>query len=53
MEAMDTQGNGNDDGDQQGPLVTVHHTSPDRVVFTEDGNSDAWISTDTSVELEP
>jgi len=34
------------------PDVTTHETSPDRVVFTESGNSDGWIATDLAVELE-
>lgn len=33
--------------------VTAHRSSPDRVVFTEDGNTDAWIATDLTVSLEP
>jgi hypothetical protein len=32
--------------------VTTHRTTPDRCVFTESGNTDAWISTDTTVDLE-
>lgn len=32
--------------------VSAHQSSPDRYVFTEADNSDAWISTDTIVELE-
>ncbi|MEF8785425.1 MAG: hypothetical protein V5A45_05790 [Haloarculaceae archaeon] len=31
--------------------VTVHECSPTRMVFTEDGNSDGWIATDTTVDL--
>jgi hypothetical protein len=27
-------------------------TSPDRTVFTEEGNTDAWIATDLTVELD-
>lgn len=34
------------------PEVRAHATSPDRTVFTEDGNQDAWISTDMLVDLE-
>jgi hypothetical protein len=33
------------------PRVTVHTTSPDRVVFTEQGNNDGWIATDLAVDL--
>jgi hypothetical protein len=32
--------------------VTVHECSPERTVFTENGNSDGWIATDTTVELD-
>lgn len=32
--------------------VSAHATSPDRTVFTESGNSDGWIATDLTVELE-
>jgi hypothetical protein len=31
--------------------VTVHSSSPDRAVFTEQNNTDGWISTDYTVEL--
>ncbi|WP_313695806.1 hypothetical protein [Halorarum halobium] len=31
--------------------VSAHRTSPDRTVFTEDGNADAWISTDVTVSV--
>lgn len=41
--------------DQEGPkeptaLVSALRTSPDRTVFTENGNSDGWIATDHTVE---
>lgn len=32
--------------------VSAHHTTPDRVVFTEEGNSDGWIASDLTVEPE-
>lgn len=32
--------------------VRVHATSPGRTVFTEDGNSDGWIATDLTVDLD-
>lgn len=38
------------DGDEAAPLVSALRTSPDRTVFTEDGNSDGWIATDLTVE---
>ena len=34
------------------PTVAASHTSPDRTVFTEQGNTDAWIATDLTLELE-
>lgn len=37
---------------EQAAEVTIHRTSPDRTVFTESGNTDGWISTDLTVELE-
>jgi hypothetical protein len=35
-----------------GVAVTAHSCSPERTVFTEKGNTDAWISTDTTVDLD-
>lgn len=32
--------------------VSAVSTSPDRVVFTEDGNPDGWIATDLAVDPE-
>jgi hypothetical protein len=34
------------------PRVTVHTTCPERVVFTEQGNTDGWIATDHAVDPE-
>ena len=34
------------------PLVRAHTTSKERVVFTEPGNSDGWIATDLTVDLD-
>jgi hypothetical protein len=31
--------------------VSAHQSAPGRVVFVEDGNSDAWIATDLTVGL--
>ncbi len=31
--------------------VTAHECSPRRMVFTENGNTDGWIATDTTVDL--
>jgi hypothetical protein len=32
-------------------VVRANETSPGRVVFSEDENSDAWIATDLSVDV--
>ncbi len=32
--------------------VTAHATCPDRTVFTETGNRDGWIASDTTVDIE-
>lgn len=32
--------------------LRAHSTSPDRTVFTEPGNSDGWIATDATVDVE-
>jgi hypothetical protein len=34
------------------PAVTAHNSSPDKTVFTEKGNTEAWIATDTTVDLD-
>jgi len=34
------------------PRVEASRCSPERTVFTEEGNTDAWIATDLTVELE-
>jgi len=36
----------------ESPTVSAHGPSPERTVFTEEGNPDAWIATDTLVDLE-
>jgi hypothetical protein len=33
------------------PTVAASRCSPERTVFTEQGNTDAWIATDLTVEL--
>lgn len=36
---------------EEPPVVAACETCPGRVVFTEDGNTDGWISTDLTVSL--
>ncbi|MFC7177602.1 hypothetical protein [Halosegnis marinus] len=45
---MDSQG-GDRREDQRPVDLAVHCTSPDRTVYTEPGNSEAWIATDYTV----
>ncbi|QLG47486.1 hypothetical protein [Natrinema halophilum] len=33
--------------------VTSHETRPGKMVFTERNNTDGWIATDLTVDLEP
>ncbi|MFB6302920.1 MAG: hypothetical protein ABEH78_08695 [Haloferacaceae archaeon] len=40
------------DAGSEGPAVSAHRTTPDRVVFTEEGNCDGWIASDLTVEPE-
>jgi hypothetical protein len=40
------------DADVPEIAVTAHQSSPGKVVFTEEGNTDAWIASDTTVSLE-
>lgn len=39
-----------DDAVEDWPSVSAHSPTEDKTVFTEDGNPDAWIATDTTVE---
>ena len=43
---------GSDGPANERPTVAASRCSPDRIVFTEQGNTDAWIATDLTVELE-
>lgn len=40
------------DAGTEGPAVSAHRTTPDRTVFTEEGNRDGWIASDLTVEPE-
>ena len=41
-----------DEPEEPAVLVSSHETRPGKVVFTERGNTDGWIATDLSVDLE-
>lgn len=47
--SQDTDGH---DVAEQTEAVTIHQSSPDRTVFTESGNTEAWIATDMTVTPE-
>jgi hypothetical protein len=53
MAVTDVHGNDADEDRRSVPLVSALRTSPERIVFTEDGNSDGWIATDHATELRP
>jgi hypothetical protein len=42
----------NENDGQQRWAVSALRSSPDRVVFTEEGNTDGWIASDTTVTLD-
>ena len=51
-DAVDGARTNQDAGEEQRrepPAVSALRSSPDRVVFTEDGNSDGWISVDAEL----
>jgi hypothetical protein len=48
-----TDAHADEDADGTVPRVSALRTSPDRTVFTEDGNSDGWIATDLTVDPHP
>jgi hypothetical protein len=41
-----------DSSADQERTISMHRTAEDRVVFTEEDNSDGWIATDLTIELE-
>jgi hypothetical protein len=38
--------------EQAEEIITAHATSPEKTVFVQSGNHDAWIATDLVVDLE-
>ncbi len=49
---MAVQGTQNAGGDEEpSPFISALTASPDRTVFTEEGNNDGWIATDLTVGL--
>ncbi|ELY87360.1 hypothetical protein C483_18763 [Natrialba hulunbeirensis JCM 10989] len=39
--------------EQPTAIVSCHETRPGKAVFTEHDNSDGWIATDLTVDLDP
>lgn len=37
-------------GEYEPPDLSAHQSRPGRTIITEDGNSDAWIATDLTIE---
>lgn len=50
--APDPDQNVPDSNDPTTEGVTAHTTTPDKTVFVESGNHDAWIATDYVVECQ-
>lgn len=51
-QTVGVSGDGEQVPEQGDSDVTAHSCSPDRTVFTEKDNTDAWIATDLTVDLE-
>ncbi|ELY28816.1 hypothetical protein C500_12760 [Natrialba magadii ATCC 43099] len=39
--------------EQPTAIVSCHETRPGKIVFTERDNTDGWIATDLTVDLDP
>jgi len=55
MDVLDAPTGDRDDADEYPvehdvPTLTAHESRPGRTVITEEGNPDAWIATDLTVE---
>ncbi|WP_311172042.1 hypothetical protein [Halobellus ordinarius] len=50
---IDADGSTESDGEFAPPVaeISAHQSSPDRVVLTEDGNSDGWIAFDVDAAV--
>lgn len=52
METTDTTGpTTTPKADDETPRVSACNATPERTVFTEEGNKDGWIATDCSVSV--
>jgi sugar/nucleoside kinase (ribokinase family) len=50
--SVDTDSGVRDEDSAPARTVSIHSTNPERSVFIEEGNTDGWISTDVTVDLE-
>lgn len=41
------------DANDNPPTINSHETTPERIVFTETGNTDGWIATDLTLPITP
>jgi len=48
-----TVSHGEQPADAGWPPVTAHNSTPNRTIFVEQDNEDAWIATDLTVSLDP
>lgn len=51
LDSVASESNSELNSEPDGPLVQAHTTTPEKVVFTEQGNTDGWIATDTVVDI--
>lgn len=51
--AREMDGSVENEPDDPASIVTSHETRPGKVVFTERDNTNGWIATDVTVELDP
>jgi len=52
MDAFNESGADREEPPEDECRVTMHRSSPDRTVFTEEDNTEGWIATDLTVPLE-
>jgi len=51
MDVLDHAAETSAEAEEAAPCVSALAASPDRTVFTEEGNCDGWIATDLIVNL--
>jgi len=51
-DAVEVGGEHEPESDESTTVISAHQSSPERVVFTEHGNCDGWISIDAGLAIE-